>query len=59
MDFFSPNFDFLATENTKLTDYPKAGKMTYLKSTFRVRDREIGRFLTYGETEDEDIRYKI
>ena len=59
VDFFSPNFDFLATENTKLVDYPKAGKTTYLKSTFRVRDREIGRFLTYGETEDEDIRYKI
>ena len=23
VDFFSPNFDFLATENTKLVDYPK------------------------------------
>lgn len=24
-----------------------------------MRDREIGRFITYGETEDEDIRFKI
>lgn len=59
VDFFSPAFDLLVTENTKLTDYPKAGKTTYLKSTFKVRDREVGRFITYGETEDEDIRFKI
>jgi hypothetical protein len=59
VDFFSPAFDSLATENTKLVDYPKVTKTTYLKSTFTVRDREIGRFITYGETEDEDIRFKI
>ena len=59
VDFFSPAFDILVSENTKLTDFPKVGKTTYLKSTFKVKDREIGRFTTYGETEDEDIRFKI
>ena len=27
-------------------------------TTFKVVDRELGRFLTYGQTEIEDIRYK-
>ena len=32
---------------------------TYLKTTIKVKDREIGRFITYGQTEEEDIRFKV
>ena len=59
VDFFSPSFDELESENTVLSNYPDFGKTTYLKTTFKVPDMEIGRFITYGQTEEEDIRFKI
>lgn len=59
VDFFNVNTDVLLTENTVLQNYPQTGKTTYLKCTFKVKDREIGRFVTYGQTEEEDIRFKI
>jgi hypothetical protein len=46
-------------EKTVISNYPKPGNTTYLSVTFKVKDKEIGRFVTYGQTEDEDIRYKI
>jgi hypothetical protein len=59
VDFFNYNLDLLFTENTVLNDYPTVGQTTYLKCTFKVKDKEIGRFVTYGQTEEEDIRFKI
>jgi len=59
VDFINPEYDKLDSEVTKLSDYPKVGQTTYLTTTFRVWDREIGRFTVYGQTEVEDIRYKI
>jgi hypothetical protein len=59
VDFFNVQFDFLATENGVISNYPEVGKTTYLKTTFKVRDREIGRFTVYGQTEEEDERFKI
>ena len=45
-------------EQTTVSDYPTTGKITYMTTTFKVMDREIGRFYVNGETEIEDIRYK-
>lgn len=59
VDFINPSVDRLDSESTKISDYPKVGQTTYLMTTFKVWDREIGRFNTYGQTEIEDIRYKI
>lgn len=49
----------LTDEFTKIDDYPKLGKSTYLTTKFKVLDYEIGSFTVYGQTEIEDIRYKI
>jgi hypothetical protein len=58
LDFLDPENDFMINESTVISDYPKTGNTTYLKATFEVVDREIARFLTYAQTEIEDIRYK-
>ena len=59
LDFIDPTVDFVEKEQTVLEEYPTAGKTTYLKATFNVIDREIGRFAAYAQTEIEDIRFKI
>jgi len=59
LDFFNIDLDSLTEENTVISNYPKVGNTTYLRTTIKVKDREIGRFITYGQTEEEDIRYKI
>jgi hypothetical protein len=59
LDFFNPDVDFLTEENTVISNYPKFGNTTYLKVTIKVKDKEIARLITYGQTEEEDIRYKI
>lgn len=59
VDFFNYNLDVLFDENTIIQDYPTTGKTTYLTCTFKVKDKEIGRFITYGQTEEEDIRFKV
>lgn len=51
--------DLIEDEVTKVPDYPSAGRTTYLKTRFKVVDQIIGRFPVYGQTEIEDIRYKI
>jgi len=58
VDFLTPT-DFIINENTVINNYPKSGNTTYLKFTIKVSDREIGRFNAYGQTEDEDERFKI
>ena len=58
LDFINIQNDSLEYETTMISDYPKSGVKTYLKATFKVIDKEIGRFLTYGQTEIEDIRFK-
>lgn len=59
LDFFNIESDFLYPEDSIMSDYPTIGKTTYMKTTFQIIDREIGRFNTYAQTEIEDIRYKI
>lgn len=59
LDFFNQDLDLFFDEKTVISNYPKPGNTTYLSVTFKVKDKEIGRFVTYGQTEDEDIRYKI
>ena len=59
VDFYNTNYDFIETESTVVSDFPTSGQNTYLKTTISVIDREIGRFLTYGQTEIEDVRFKI
>jgi hypothetical protein len=59
VDFFNLDYDFIEFENTTISDYPSIGNNTYLKFSIRVVDREIGRFTTYGQTEEEDIRFKV
>ena len=58
VDFFSTD-DYLYNESTLISNYPTTSKTTYLKTTITVIDKEIGRFPTYGQTEIEDIRFKI
>jgi len=47
------------TEFTQIDNYPKDNKTTYLSARFTLKDKEIGTFNVYGQTEIEDIRYKI
>jgi len=58
LDFLSGN-DLLYSESTVIVDYPKVNNTTYLKTTIKVIDREISRFVVYGQTEVEDERFKI
>jgi hypothetical protein len=58
-EYFKTGVDFLTLESNIVTDYPSTGKTTYLSCRFVVWDREIGRFIVYGQTEIEDERYKI
>jgi hypothetical protein len=58
VDFLSTN-DLLYPESTVIVDYPKVNTTTYLKTTIKVIDMEIGRFIVYGQTEIEDERFKI
>jgi hypothetical protein len=57
VDFLGMN-DFLFSESTLISNYPSSGNTTYCKLDIEVIDREIGRFITYGQTEIEDIRFK-
>ena len=58
VEFFK-DIDFLEEESTIVENYPDQNDTTYLSVRFRVWDREIGRFITYAQTEIEDERYKI
>jgi hypothetical protein len=58
VDYVS-EFGLLIPEKTIIQDYPLVGNKTYLRFTLRVLEREIGRFLCYAQTEDEDERFKI
>lgn len=51
--------DSLIEETTVISDYPKIGETTYLGVRFTVVDREVGRFNVIGQTEEEDVRFKI
>lgn len=51
--------DSMLFETTVVSNYPTNGKTTYLGVTFTTLDREIGRFNTLGQTEDEDVRFKV
>ena len=59
VDFFNISFDYLESEKTIIDNYPKFSNTTYLKTTIKVKDREIGRFIVYGQSEEEDERFKI
>jgi hypothetical protein len=54
LDLFNQETDFLYEEDSFIND-----TNTYLKTTIKVINKEIGRFTTYGQTEIEDERYKI
>lgn len=59
VDFFNINLDYFESESTVINNYPKTGDVTYLKTKFKVIDREIARFNTIAQTEIEDVRFKI
>lgn len=52
VDFFNLTTDIIEDE----TSFENG---IYLDFTIKVVDKEIGRFFTYGQTEEEDIRFKI
>lgn len=56
VDFLNIAYDMLYPEESVLY-YPTTSK-TYLGVTFKVLDKEIGRFTVYGQTEIEDFRFK-
>lgn len=51
--------DVLVSETNIIEDYPEVGDTTYLDIKFTVVDKVIAKFDVYGQTEIEDIRYKI
>lgn len=51
--------DVIVDEKNIIEDYPKVNQKTYLSVTIEVLDKTIGRFVVAGQTEIEDIRYKI
>jgi hypothetical protein len=57
VEFFK-DIDYFVDESTIITDYPRSGNITYLSLRIKVWDKEIGRFMVYGQTEMEDIRFK-
>ncbi len=57
VDFLNSS-DNLFLEQTVMQNFPTSGKTTYLRTTIKVIDKEIGRFYTFGQTEIEDIRFK-
>lgn len=57
-DYFK-DVDQLTDETSVVSDYPGDGDTTNLSVRFKVWDREMGRFNVFGQTEIEDIRYKI
>ncbi len=58
VDFLS-ELSLLVPEKTIIEDYPSQSNKTYLRFGLKVLEREIGRFLCYGQTEDEDERFRI
>jgi hypothetical protein len=58
VDFFKP-IDKFKEEYNIIENYPNENNTTKLSFRFKVWDKEIGRFNVYGQTEIEDIRYKI
>ena len=58
VDFLGVN-DFLFSESTLIPNYPSVGNNTYCRFNINVIDREIARLSTFGQTEIEDIRFKI
>lgn len=49
----------ITNESIEQVDYPKVNTTTYLSVKFKVEDKIIGRFNVSGQTEIEDVRYKI
>lgn len=49
----------IVDETTVINDYPKLGDTTYFTTTFKVYPKEIARFNVLGQTEIEDVRFKI
>jgi len=58
LDFINST-DTLFNERTVVPNFPTSGNVTYLRMEIKVKDRELGRFAVYGQTEEEDERFKI
>jgi len=58
VDFIDSNNE-LVDEITVKNDYPKLGDTTFFTTTFKLYPKQIGRFIVTGQTEIEDIRFKI
>ena len=58
LDFITKT-DSLFNERTIINNFPTSNSTTYLRMEIKVKDREIGRFYVYGQTEEEDERFKI
>ena len=51
--------DDVELESNIIENYPNEGNITYLEFGIKVIDKELGRFNVYGQTEEEDERFKI
>ena len=56
---FLVSTDVLFQEQTVINNYPSTNSTTYLRFEIIVKDREIARIIAYGQTEEEDERFKI
>lgn len=51
--------DFIKIDTDLIEDETSFMNGIYLDFSIKVIDKEIGRFFTYGQTEEEDIRFKV
>ncbi len=58
VDFIDSNNE-MVDETTVRNNYPGLGDTTFFTTTFKLFPKEIGRFQVLGQTEIEDIRFKI
>lgn len=58
VDFINSD-DVMYVEDTVIYDYPKDNDITYLKLIIDVADKNIAKIKLYGQTEEEDFRYRI
>ena len=53
------DINFPTRNEFTIIEYPKEGDITYLRTDIKVVDKKIGQFICSGQTEEEDIRFKI
>lgn len=51
--------NYMTNESNVITNYPSTSLTTYMSTTFKVLPKQLAKIDLYGQTEIEDIRFKI